>query len=108
MQRQTLTQKSSRLQLARYKRILRKHLPELREHYKVVSLGMFGSYVRGEARPRSDLDILVEFEQSPDLFRFMDLEEYLAKKVGVKVDLVPRRALKGETGERILSEVVLI
>lgn len=108
MQRQTTDRKSSRLQLVRYKRVLRKHLPELRERYKIASLGLFGSYVRGQQKKRSDLDILIEFEQAPDLFKFMDLEEYLVKQLGVKVDLVPRRALKGEIGERILSEVVPI
>lgn len=100
--------KSPRSQLARYKHILRQRLPELRDQYKVASLGVFGSYVRGEPRKRSDLDLLVEFEQPPDLFKFMDLEEYLAQQLGVKVDLVPRRALKGEIGKRILSEVIPI
>lgn len=83
-------------------------MPELAELYQVKSLGIFGSYVRNEQKPRSDMDILVEFDHAPDLFKFMDLEEYLAKQLGVKVDLVPRRALKGEIGERILSEVVRV
>ena len=103
-----MTRKSPRLPLARYQRILRKHLPELRDQYKVVSLGVFGSYVRGQQKKRSDLDLLVEFAQPPDLFRLMDLEDHLSKQLGVKVDLAPRRALKGEIGERILSEVIPI
>ena len=88
--------------------ILKKQMPELVERYRVKSLGVFGSYVRNEQTRRSDMDILVEFEQVPDLFKFMDLEEHLAKQLGVKVDLVPRRALRGEIGERILREVVPI
>jgi predicted nucleotidyltransferase len=52
------------------------------------------------------MDILVEFDKAPDLIKFIELEEYLAKQLGVKVDLVPRRALRGEIGKRILSEVV--
>lgn len=88
--------------------ILRKRMPEIAERYHVKSLGVFGSYVRREQTRRSDLDLLVEFEHAPDLFEFMDLEEYLAKQLGVKVDLVPRRALKGEIGERILREVVTV
>lgn len=95
-------------ELTRAKRILRAHLPALREQYSVASLGLFGSYVRGEQKQRSDLDVLVEFDRAPDIFKFMDLENYLAKQLGLKVDLVPRRALKGEIGARILSEVVLI
>ena len=94
--------------LRRLMAILKKQMPELAERYRVKSLGVFGSYVRHEQKRRSDLDILVEFEQAPDLLKFMDLEEYLAKQLGVKVDLVPRRALRGEIGERILREVVPI
>ena len=63
---------------------LQEHLPELRDRYGVKSLGVFGSYVRGEARPRSDLDILVEFELTPTLFRFLGLQEHLSTLLGVK------------------------
>lgn len=99
---------SRKTDLIRAKRILRSHLPALREKYAVTSLGVFGSFVRGEQKKRSDLDVLVEFEHAPDIFKFMDLEDYLAKQLGIKVDLVPRRALRGEIGARILSEVVLV
>ncbi len=81
-------------------------MPELRKRYGVRSLGVFGSYVRGEETPRSDLDILVEFSQAPDLFKFMDLEDHLRALLSVKVELVSRKALKGSIGRRILSEVV--
>jgi uncharacterized protein len=89
-------------------RTLRVHLPELREHYGVRTLGVFGSYVRGEQRPRSDLDLLVEFDQAPTLPDFIDLEHYLGNLLGVRVDLVTRRVLKGEIGRRILREVLPI
>jgi uncharacterized protein len=89
-------------------RTLRVHLPELREHYGVRTLGVFGSYVRGEQRQRSDLDLLVEFEQAPTLPEFIDLEYYLGSLLGVRVDLVTRRVLKGEIGRRILREVLPI
>jgi predicted nucleotidyltransferase len=87
---------------------LRVHLPELREQYGVRTLGVFGSYVRGEQRPRSDLDLLVEFDQAPTLPEFIDLEHYLGSLLGVRVDLVTRRVLKGEIGRRILREVLPI
>ncbi len=86
-------------------RTLRVHLPELREHYGVRTLGVFGSYVRGEQKPRSDLDLLVEFDQPPTIPEFIDFEHHLKGLLGVKVDLVTRRALKGEIGKRILREV---
>ncbi len=94
------------LELARAKRILRKHLPELRERYSVKSLGVFGSYVRGEQKKRSDLDVLVEFEHAPSLFKYIDLEDYLSDLVGIKVDLVMKKTLKPVIGQRILAEVV--
>jgi uncharacterized protein len=89
-------------------RTLRVHLPELRERYGVRTLGVFGSYVRGEQKPRSDLDLLVEFDQAPTLPEFIDLEHYLQGLLGVRVDLVTRRVLKGEIGRRILREVLPI
>jgi predicted nucleotidyltransferase len=85
---------------------LRIRLPELRERYGVRTLGVFGSYVRGEQRLRSDLDLLVEFDQPPTIPEFIDFEHYLKGLLGVKVDLVTRRALKGEIGKRILREVL--
>ncbi len=87
---------------------LRAHLPELRERYGVASLGVFGSYVRGEQRSRSDLDILVEFERAPTLFQLVDLQDEIRGLAGVKVDLVLKRTLKPAIGRHILSEVVYV
>ena len=42
----------------------------LAEQYRVRSLGVFGSYARGEAGPESDLDVLVEFDEPPSLFEY--------------------------------------
>ena len=89
-----------------YIAILRKHLPEIRKRYGVRSLGIFGSFVRGEQRTRSDLDVLVEFDCAPTLFGFIDLGDYLTDLLGVKVDLVMKSALKPTIGSFILAEVV--
>lgn len=83
-------------------------MSELKEEHKVSSLGVFGSYVRGEQKEDSDLDVLVEFYETPDLFEFMDLEEHLSELLGVKVELVTRNSLRGNIGQRILSEVVSV
>jgi hypothetical protein len=85
-------------ELARAKRILRKHLPELRERYSVRSLGVFGSYVRGEQKKHSDLDVLVEFEQAPTLLEFVHLKRHLSALVGIPVDLVLKKTLKPNIG----------
>jgi hypothetical protein len=85
---------------------LRAHMPELREQYHVRSLWAFGSYVRGEAKKRSDLDLLVEFERAPTFFEFVRLERHIGALLGLKVDLVMRTALKPDIGVRILEEIV--
>jgi hypothetical protein len=85
---------------------LRRELPRLRRDYAVRSLGLFGSYVRGEQRQGSDLDILVEFSRIPGMLRFLDLERELSHLLGVSVDLVHKEALKPAIGKRILEEVV--
>ncbi len=93
-------------ELTRAQRILRAHLPALRERYAVTSLGVFGSYVRGEQKKRSDLDVLVEFERAPSLFKYGELEDHLSDLVGIKVDLVMKKTLKPYIGRNILGEVV--
>jgi predicted nucleotidyltransferase len=72
----------------------------------VRALGVFGSFVRGEATADSDLDLLVEFEHSPTLFEFVRLQRHLTELLGVPVDLVMKSALKPAIGQAILSEVV--
>jgi uncharacterized protein len=90
------------------KRMLSKHKAELQQRYKVKTLGVFGSYVRGEQKKCSDVDVLVEFEEPVGLFEFMSLENYLSDLLGVKVDLVSKNALKPHIGERILEEVIMV
>lgn len=96
------------ISLAQLMQMLRQQLPLLAERYKVESLGVFGSYLRHEQRPDSDLDLLVTFQEPPSLLRFIELENYLSEILGVKVDLVMKDALKPRIGERILNEVVTI
>lgn len=84
---------------------LREMLPELRRRYPIASLGLFGSWVRGEQREGSDVDILVEFD-GPIGWRIVTLEDELSQRLGTKVDLVPRRGLKPRIGQRILAEVI--
>jgi len=88
--------------------ILRAKLPELNQHYDINSLGIFGSFVRGEQELKSDLDILVEFQSSSTFFRFIELEDYLSQLLGVKVDLVMKSALKPHIGKRVLAEVISV
>lgn len=88
---------------------LRQYLPELEQRYHVKSLGVFGSWARGEQRKGSDLDVLVEFgENGPTLLGFIHLENYLSELLGIKIDLVEKDTLKPGIGRRILEEVLSI
>ena len=96
----------TRLTLEEVRVTLKSVLPDLKERYRVESLGVFGSYARGESKRTSDLDLLVEFGQAPTMFEFVRLERHLSEILGVRVGLVMKTALKPEIGKRILSEVV--
>ncbi|PIU75304.1 MAG: nucleotidyltransferase [Candidatus Portnoybacteria bacterium CG06_land_8_20_14_3_00_39_12] len=82
--------------------------PLLKERFEVKRIGIFGSYIKREEKRGSDLDILVEFSEPISLFKFIELEEFLSKKLGVKVDLVTKKALKPLIKNRIIKEAVYV
>jgi len=90
--------------------ILREQKPYLAEKFGVEIVGVFGSYVRQEQRPDSDLDILIELDRPPriSLIGLVELEDYLSQLLGVKVDLAIKKNLKRRIGARILQEVLPI
>jgi len=92
------------------KKTLEKHKEELEGKYKVKEIGIFGSYVRGEQKGKSDLDILVEFEEDAklSLLDVVGLEIELSNLLGIKVDLVEKKSLKPYIGQYILREVIYI
>ena len=90
------------------KSVLVEHKRELRERFHVKEIGVFGSFVRKEQKRGRDVDVLVDFFETIDLFKFVELENYLSELLGVKVDLVMKGALKPRLEERILSEAVYV
>lgn len=96
--------------LDQIKRILEAQKRHLAAQYGVTILGVFGSYVRGEQRDDSDVDILIELERPPriSLIGLVELEAYLSDLLDVNVDLAIKENLRKRIGERILSEVVPI
>ncbi len=92
------------------RKILKTHEKELKEKYGIKKIGIFGSYLRGEANEESDIDILVELDPTLkiSLLDFVELENYLSDLLGIKVDLVEKSTLKPRIGKHILSEVVYI
>jgi predicted nucleotidyltransferase len=93
--------------LEEIKKKLEEIKPLLKEKYGVKKIGIFGSYVRGEEKEESDLDVLVEFEESTSLslLDFIRLENYLSDELGIKVDLVEKDSLKPRIRKHVLEEV---
>ena len=94
--------------LPEIQKILREQKPYLANKFGVRIVGVFGSYVRQEQRPDSDLDLLIELDRPPkiSLIGLVELEDYLSRVLGVKVDLAIKTNLKKRIGKRILQEVV--
>lgn len=96
--------------VAEVRRILQDQKAYLAERYGVAEIGIFGSYVRGEQRADSDLDILIELERPAriSLIDLVELELYLSDLLGIKVDLAIKKNLKPRIGERILQEAIAL
>jgi predicted nucleotidyltransferase len=96
--------------LKEIKETLAKCKPELKRKFEIKEIGIFGSYISGEQGEKSDLDILVEFEDDArlSLLDMVGLEIELSELLGVKVDLVEKKYLKPFIGQHILREVVYI
>jgi len=85
--------------------VLTSHWSEL-NRLGVQSLALFGSVARDEARPDSDVDIVVEFYAPSTFDRYMDVKFYLEDHLGKKVDLVSWKSLKPQLREVVEKEAV--
>jgi uncharacterized protein len=85
---------------------LRAALPGLRQRWPIHALGVFGSTARDDARPDSDVDILVEFERPVGLSAFLSLEDRLQAIAGRKIDLVSRPALKRHMSRNVMRDLI--
>jgi predicted nucleotidyltransferase len=89
-------------------RVLREHQDDLRT-LGVRRLGVFGSFVRGEQRPTSDVDLLVEFEPGRKTFdRFMQLSFFLEDVLQRRVEVVTIESLSPYIGPHIMREVEFV
>jgi len=84
------------------------HHGELAERFGVRSLALFGSIARGEARPDSDVDILVELRETPGLAEYMALKFWLEDRLGRQVDLVMKGALKSWARPIVEAEAIRV
>jgi len=87
---------------------IKKRKKVLEEKYKIKEIGIFGSYVRGEQTEKSDVDILVDFYELPDVFDLLRLERSLRGTLKCKVDVVRKQAIRKELRDRIFSEAIRI
>lgn len=87
---------------------LRALQPELKKRYPIKELGVFGSYVRGEQREDSDLDVLVDLGEGMTLVDLVRLQLAIGDALGVKVDLAVKDALKPRIEKRMLAEAVML
>lgn len=88
--------------------IKKRSLPILRRH-AVKRAAIFGSFARGEAKAKSDVDFLIEYtSKNKSLFDLIDLKSELEDSLGRKVDLVTYNSIYWRLRERILAEQVVI
>ena len=90
--------------------ILNNSKEDLKRKYGIKEIGIFGSYIRGDQKDDSDLDILIEFQENSKigLIKFLNLENYLSDLLGIKVDLVMKSVLKPRIGKHIMAEVIYL
>lgn len=88
--------------------LLALHKPELARRFGVVQLALFGSSVRGEARPGSDVDVLVSFDGPATSQRYFGVQFFLEDAFGCPVDLVTDKALRTELRPYIEKEAVRV
>ena len=84
----------------------RKSILDIVSNYNPKMIGIFGSYARGENDQNSDLDILIDFDQTPDLLEIIGLEQKLSEKLGIKVDLITVRSLNPQLKIHVEKDLV--
>lgn len=96
------------MRIERVKQVLQQERPKLAADFGVTTLLVFGSVARGEDRPGSDVDLLVEFDRPVTLLGLYRLQDRLEQLLGCGVDLCTPSGLKPRVRERVLSEAVRV
>ena len=90
------------------KKIVAKEKDEIRRQYKAQIVAVFGSYARGDFHADSDLDLLVDFDKSVNLFDIIGLQHFLEDRLDCKVDLGTESSLREEIRESVLNEAIYL
>lgn len=88
---------------------LKKNKEYLREKFGVTSIGIFGSFTRGEETPDSDLDVVVEMEKDKkNIHSFLQLKRYLERETARKIDLGFEHSLKPIVKEKLKNQIIYV
>ncbi len=88
------------------KSLINEHRDEIKELFKAEVCGIFGSYARGDQKPDSDIDVLVNFYDGATLLDLVGLGDYLEELLGPHVDVISARALHPLIRDDVLKEMV--
>jgi hypothetical protein len=95
------------LSFVEIKEFLTRNKKNIEKNFGIKSIGIFGSFVKGEANAYSDIDILIEFQKDKETFRnYMGLKFYLEEELNRKVDIIIKDSIKPLIKSEILKEVV--
>ncbi|HDH98919.1 MAG TPA: hypothetical protein ENF70_07295 [Deltaproteobacteria bacterium] len=87
---------------------LKAHKEEMQKKYGLRKIGVFGSYVRGDAKKDSDIDIAVEMNEEHIFRNFFALEQYLRENLKTNVDLGIESSIKPYVKKHILEEIIYV
>jgi len=87
---------------------LKTHKEEMRQKFGVTKIGLFGSYVRNEAKEDSDIDIAVEMNEEHIFRNFFALEQYLRNHLRKNVDIGTESSIKSIAKKRIMEEIIYV
>jgi len=85
-----------------------KKIISLIKKHGAKKIAVFGSYARGEEKPKSDIDILVEFSERKSLLDLVGIEQELSDTLGIKVDLLTEKSISPYLIGRIKKEMKVI
>lgn len=83
-------------------------IARLLKNQGVKKVAVFGSYVRGEEKPESDIDIIVEFSERKSLLELVRIERELSEVLGIKVDLLTEKSISPYLIDAIKSEMKVV
>ncbi|MBK7883143.1 MAG: nucleotidyltransferase family protein [Chitinophagaceae bacterium] len=94
--------------LEEIKNILTKVKPELQKKYPLSTLGIFGSYARGDANENSDIDVLVDFNDAIGGMKYISLAHEIEDLFSIKVDVVSKGGIKPKYFKYVSEDLIYV